>query len=228
MQASQGFETTEEIKDVSKERPLPASTKQGPKKLSPKAQKRERIREKACVRKVIGRLQQKQAKTIDSPHNEAVRKVKPRTSQATANSPTKIEASAGEKLDISKTGDQEASSNDSARNSPGRQSAIAQKLDDIMDVLETSKDPKKSGKPVEALQGTSGMETKSADTELQRVVRAILEELQDRRESSDKPPHNAAAATSHSRRGHLAPLKPISEEVSLVAIHISFDNPMAD
>ena len=215
MQASQGLRGAEETKDVSKAPRVPESIKQKPKKRSVRAariEKREwKLQQAALAKKVkeqnaIERSKQAQAKLVDLAKTEVARIATSTKPQAAAQLPTDIEASGAE--------DQKANKNDSAGKASKKQRAISQKLDDIMNILDTSKDAKKSEDSAELVKRAGEMETKSTDIELQRVVTAVLKELQNR----------GGGSLDNDRRNAIALLKSNSEDTSQsskVVIHIS-------
>ena len=218
MQASQGLKGAEETKDVSKPPGIPESIKQSPKKRSARATRVEKrewklqkaaLAKKAIEQKAIERSKQAQAKLIDLAHTEVARIATSTKSQAAAQLPTDIEAPGAE--------NQKVSDNDSAGKASSKQRAISQKLDDIMNILDTSKDAKKPENLPELAERAGEMETRSTDIELQKVVTAVLKELQNRGGGSlDKGHRNAIAL-----------LKSPSEDTSRsskVLIHISFDD----
>ena len=219
MQVSQGSKGAEETKDVSKTPRVPDSIKQSPKKRSTRAarlEKRQLKSEKAALakkakeQKATERSKQAQAKLIDLAHTEVARIATSMKSEAAAQLPTDIEASGAE--------DQKANDNDSAGKAPrkGDRRATSQKFDDVMKVLDTSKDAKKSENSAGLVKKAGEMETRSTDIELQKVVTAVLEELRNRGVSPDKNHGNAIAF-----------LKSTAEDTSQsskVVIHISFDD----
>ena len=215
MQASQGLRGAEESKDVSKAPRIPKSIKQSPKMRSVRAARVEKrewklqqaaLAKKAKEQNAIERSKQAQAKLIDLAHIEVARIATSTKSQATAQVPADIEASGAE--------DQKANRNDSVGKDSNKQRAISQKLDDIMNILDTSKDAKKSEDSAELVKRAGEMETKSTDIELQRVVTAVLKELQNR----------GGGSLDNDRRNAIALLKSNSEDTSQsskVVIHIS-------
>lgn len=223
MGARQGLKGAEETKDVSKTPRLPDSIKQSPKKRSARAaraDKRERklwkaalakkvIEQKAIEQQATERSKQAQAKLIDLAHTEVARIATSMKSHAAAQLPTDIEASGAE--------DQKANDNDSAGKASNTRRAISQKLDDIINFLDTSKDAKKSEKSAKSVKRAGEVETRSTDIEIQKVVTAVLKELQNRGLGSPDKDH----------RNAIAPLKSTSEDTSQspkVIIHISFDD----
>ena len=238
MQASQGLKGTERTKDVSKPPGVPDSIKQSPKKRSARAARLEKrewklqkaalaknaieqkaieqkaieqkaIEQKAIEQKAIERSKQAQAKLIDLAHTVVARIATSTKSQAAARLPTGIKASGAE--------DQKDNDNASAGKAPSKQRAISQKLDDIMNIIDTSKEAKKSENSANLVKRAGEMETRSTDNELQRVVTAVLKELQNRGGISlDKDHRNAVAL-----------LKSTPEDTSRsskVVIHISFND----
>ena len=218
MQVSQGLRRAGKTKEVHKAPRVPESIEQSPKKRSARGtrvEKRERKLQKAALakmamgQKAIERSEQAQAKLKDLAHTEVARIATSKKSQAVAHVPTDIEVSGAE--------DQKANDNDSAGKASSKRRAISQKLEDVINVLDTSKGKKKSESSAELVKRTSEMETGSADIDLQKVVTAVLKELQSRGVGSPDKDH----------RNAIAPLKPTSEDISQspkVTILISFDD----
>ena len=218
MQVSQALKGAKKTKEVYKVLRVPESIKQSPKKRSARAtrlEKRERKLEKAALakkameQKAIERSKQAQAKLIDLAHTEVARIAPSMKSRAAAQLPTDIEASGAK--------DQKANDNGSAGKASSKRRAMSPKLGDIMNILDTSKDKKKSENSAELVKRASEMETRSADIELQKVVTAVLKELQSRGVGSPDKDH----------RNAIAPLKLTSEDTSQspkVIILISFDD----
>ena len=218
-QASQGLKGADETKDVSKIPRLPESIKQSPKKRSARtarAGKRERKLQKAALakkvidQKAIKRSKQAQAKLIDLAHTEVARIATSMKSQAAAQLPTDIEASGAE--------DQKANEDDSAGKASNKRRAISQKLDDNIHLLDTSKEAKKSANSAESAKRAGKVGTRATDIELQKIVKVVLKELQNRGSGSPNKDHRNATAS----------LKSTSEDSSQspkVIIHISlFDD----
>ena len=179
------------------------------KAIEQKAIEQKAIEQKAIEQKAIERSKQAQAKLIDLAHTVVARIATSTKSQAAARLPTDIKASGAE--------DQKDNDNASAGKAPSKQRAISQKLDDIMNIIDTSKEAKKSENSANLVKRAGEMETRSTDNELQRVVTAVLKELQNRGGISlDKDHRNAVAL-----------LKSTPEDTSRsskVVIHISFND----
>lgn len=139
MQASQDLETAEGFKDTSKASSVRESTKQGPKKRSTRAERAERKRTEAKSAKAVKRLERRRAKTIDSAKRAVAEVVTPTQPPKAEESPTSISAYARKTQKISEAAGKEANETDSAGDVSGKQRPIALKLDDIMDLLESSK-----------------------------------------------------------------------------------------
>lgn len=140
MQASQALKTAEGPKDVSKVYSVRESTKQSPKKRSTRAERAEQKRKKAKNAKApVKRMKQRRAKTIDSAKNEVAEVATLTQPPKAEESPTSISEYTGKTQKISEAAGREVNETDSAGNVPGKQRPIALKLDDIMDVLESSK-----------------------------------------------------------------------------------------
>ena len=221
MQASQGLKGTERTKDVSKPPGIPDSIKQSLKKRSARVARVEKrewklqkaaLAKKAIEQKAIERSKQAQAKPIDLAHTEVARIATSTKSQAAARLPTDIEASGAD--------DQKDNDNASAGKAPSKHRAISQKLDDIMNIINTSKGAKKSENSADFVKRASEMETRSTDIELQRVVTAVLKELQNRGGSLDKDHRNAVALLKSTSKD--------TSRSSKVVIHISFNDAIED
>lgn len=175
MQASQALNTAEGfkdgIKDVSKVYPVRESIKQSPKKRSKRAERAERKRTKRAERKrtkaknakvAVKRVERRRVKTIDSAKKKVAEVVTLTQPPNAEESPTSISAYAGNPQKISEAAGKEVNETDSAGNVSGKQRPIALKLDDIMDVLESSK---KDENLVKKVRKTRGMKTRSTISE---------------------------------------------------------------
>ena len=220
MQTSQSLKGAEGTKDVSKARRVPESTKQSPKKRSAQAEKRKRKRQKAALankatgqkateqkatkqkatkqkatkQKVMERSKQTQAKPIDQ---EIARIATSMKSQTAAQLRTDIKASGSE--------DQKVNDSGSAGKASSKQRANSQKPEDIMNILDTSKDAKKSEDSAELVKRTL------------EVVTAVLKELQHRGGGSPDKDHRNAVVDPKSTFND-------TSQSSKVVIHISFDD----
>lgn len=165
MQASQALNTAEGfkdgIKDVSKVYPVRESIKQSPKKRSKRAERAERKRTRAKNDKVK-RVERRRVKTIDSAKKKVAEVVTLTQPPNAEESPTSISAYAGNPQKISEAAGKEVNETDSAGNVSGKQRPIALKLDDIMDVLESSK---KDANLVKKVKKTRRMKTRSTISE---------------------------------------------------------------
>ena len=168
MQASQALKTAEGFKDVSKVYPVRESTKQSPKKRSKRAERAERKRIERAERKrtkaknakaAVKRGERRRVKTIDSAKKKVAEFVTLTQPPNAEESPTSISAYAGNPQKISEAAGKEVNETDSADNVSGKQRPIALKLDDIMDVLESSKKDEK------LVKRTRGMKNRSTISE---------------------------------------------------------------
>lgn len=169
------------------------------------------------------RSKRRLAESVDIAQHEVAEGTTPMQPQTAQESPTGIEASIGKTEETSRAEGKEANGNASAGNASGRQSAIAQILDDIMNILKPSKDPKK---PAKSAEKAYGIEKISTDTRLERIVASIFNALRNSGGSS------ATTPKADSRIVHFGskPLAPITEksddhsrslDQSKVIIHIS-------
>ena len=171
------------------------------------------------------RSKRRQAESVEIAQDEVAEGTTPSQPQTTKESPTGIEASTGKIEETSRAEGKEANGNASAGSASGRQSAIAQKLDDIMDILQPSKDPKK---PAKSAEKAYGMEKLSTDTRLKKGVASIFNALQNRGGSPATTP-KADARIVHLGSKLLAPLTEKSDDhsqpldQSKAIIHISSD-----
>ena len=171
------------------------------------------------------RSKRTQADSVELAHDGVTEDTTPLQPQTAKESPTGIEASTGKTEETSRAEGKEANGNASAGSAAGRQSAIAQKLDDIMDVLQPSKDPKK---PAESAEKAYGMEKISTGARLKGVAAFIFNALQNRGESPATTP-NADARIVHFGSKLLATPTEKSDDdsqpldQSKVIIHISSD-----
>ena len=180
-------------------------------------------------KKVIKRSKRRQAESVDIAQNEVAEGTTSTQSQTADESPIGIETSTGNTEETSGAEGKEANGNASAGNVSGRQNAVAQKLANIMDILEPSKDPKEPAKLVEK---AYGMEKISTDTGLNRIVASIFNKLQNRGGYQAITPSitpKAEARIVHFGSQLLAPLTEKSDDdsqplnQSKVIIHISSD-----
>ena len=169
------------------------------------------------------RSKRRQAESVDIAQNEVAEGTTPMQPQTAQESPTGIEASIGKTEETSRAEGKEANGNASAGNASGRQSAIAQILDNIMDILKPSKDPKK---PAKSAEKAYWMEKISTDNRLERVVASIFNAL---RNSGGSPATTPKADSRIVQFGSklLAPITEKSDDhsrsldQSKVNIHIS-------
>ena len=171
------------------------------------------------------RSKRMQADSVEIAHDGVTEGTTPSQPQTAKESPTVIEASTGKTEETSRAEGKEANGNASAGSAAGRQSAIAQKLDDIMDILQPSKDPKE---PAKSAEKAYGMENISTGARLKRVVASIFNALQNSGGSPATTP-NADARIVHFGSKLLAPPTENSDDhsqpldQSKVITHISSD-----
>lgn len=133
---------SDEFKHRSEANSVRESTKQSLKKPSKRAERAERKRTRAKnLQRAAKPLERKRGKAIDSARaKRAVAKVvTPKQPPKAVESPTSISAYAGRTQNISEAAGKKVKGTDSAGKNPGKHRPNALKLDDIMDVLESSK-----------------------------------------------------------------------------------------
>ena len=211
MQARQASKAAEEVNDVPQARFVSESTKWVPRKSATRAEKSEKA---ALGKKAIERSKQMQAKPIDLGQDKFA-EIATSTPQKREESPTSIKASTEKVGETSGAEGKEANHEDSTRSVSDKQGAIAQKLDDIMDILESSKRKRRRlQKLVKSARMARGTKAKSKETELKSGALAILNDLHNRRTLLDPNSRKADAQISHSSSQLLAPPKATSGETS--------------
>ena len=227
MQASQASQAAEENEEVPKTHSVSTSKKKSRKKLTARAKrKRERKIDKVALsKKAIKRSKQKEIKAMEVPLNEVAKITTATQPQAADALLTNIEASARQDGETPGVQLKEANDNDSKGDFSGTQMTTAQKLDDIMDILESSKNQKMSGNPVKMIRKVPP----SAKSQEPPIV-AALNELENNGESPDVNPGKVSAMWAHYSRQLLAHLKVNPEETSeslhqlRVIIHIPYSS----
>ena len=179
MQATQAPKTAIKIKDALKPPFVGEKMKQSPKKLA-RAERIERKRKRKLERAAIGkkatkRSKQKQPQPMEVAQNGAAEIATSTQPQTAGELATKSEASARKTRAISGVKGKEANDSDSTGNVPGEQATVTQTLDDIMDDLESSKDPEKPKLPVKVARR---LETLLTDTGVKSEVVATLKKHQ--------------------------------------------------
>ena len=210
MQTSQASKAADKIEEVPRTRSVPKSKKQRRKKLSTgaKGKGRRKIEKVALSKKAMKRSKQKEAKAIEVPLNEVAEIATAAEPQTAEESSTSIEASAKQGRGTPRAKLKEANDNDSKGNIAGAQMTTAEKLDDIMDILDSSKNQKQPGSPVNVIRKIV------PSVKIQPAVLAALNELQNKEESPDVNPAKAAAITAYYSRQILAHLKANPREMS--------------
>lgn len=215
MQASQASNATAENKEV------PEPTRQSPKKSSNRAERSERRRnskkaapgKKAVKRskqtKQTKQTKQSQAKPKEVPPIEVAEITTFTEPQTAEELSTLIEASARKGQKTLGAEGKEASDNESKGSVPSEQTATAQKLDDILDILESSKGPKKPEKQVKV---AHKVKPSSTDTKRKAAVVTTLNKRQKSGQRPDVDPDKAAAMISSYSDQLLAHLKANPEE----------------
>lgn len=229
MQASQSPKAAKENEEVLKKHSVPGSTKQ---KVHTRAERSERRRksEKAALGKKATKRSKRSKKTKAKPTgvhlSEAAEITTPTEPQTAEESTISIEASAGKSQETLGAEDKEVNDSENKGNVPGEQMATAQKLHDIMGILESSKNRKN---PQNSVKVARKAKASSTDTKRKAAIVAMLNELQ---ESGVRPrvdADKAAAMIAYYSRQLLAHLKanpnetPESLRQIKVILHISCD-----
>lgn len=211
MQASQASRAAEENGGVPQTRSVSTPEKKSRKKLTARAKRKHqrKIDKVALKKKAIKRSKDKEAKAMGVCLNEVAEITPPTQPQIADELSTSVEASARQGGETSGVQLKEASDNDIKGGFPGTQMTTAQKLDDIMDILESSKSQDMSGNPVKVIRKV----LPSANSQDAAIV-AALNELQNDGESPDVNPGKAAAMWTHYSRQLMAHLKANPEETS--------------
>lgn len=207
MQASQAPKAAEENEHVPKANTVPESAKRSPKKSYTRAEGSEGRRKagKAALgKKTVKRSKQPQVKQMEVPPNEVAQTTKLRAPQNAEQASKNVKASGR-----NSQGTTRAEGNVSEGNVAGGQTATAQKLDDIMKILES---PKNQGTPEHQVHMGQKAKPSSTATKRKAEVVATLKKLQ----SSGKRPalksHKAAAIIAYHSNQLLAYLKKNHEE----------------
>lgn len=207
MQASQSPKAAKENEEVLKKHSVPGSTKQ---KVHTRAERSERRRksEKAALGKKATKRSKRSKKTKAKPTgvhlSEAAEITTPTEPQTAEESTISIEASAGKSQETLGAEDKEVNDSENKGNVPGEQMATAQKLHDIMGILESSKNRKN---PQNSVKVARKAKASSTDTKRKAAIVAMLNELQ---ESGVRPrvdADKAAAMIAYYSRQLLAHLK---------------------
>lgn len=207
MQANQAPKAADDNGEVIKAHSVPGSTKQ---KVSTRAERSERRRksEKAALSKKATkrskRSKQTKAKAREVQLNEVAEITTFTGPQAAEELSTSIEASVGKSQETLGAEGKEANDSDSKGNVPGEQMATAQKLHDIMGILESSKNRKDPENPVKVARKAK---TSSTDTERKAAIVAMLNELQNSGVRPRIDVDKAAAMIAYYSRQLLAHLK---------------------
>ena len=210
MQASQTSKAAEENEEAPQTRSAPKSKKQSRKKLKTRAKgKRRRKSETVALSKnAMKRSKRKEAKAKEVPLNEVAEITTAPEPQTAEESSTSIKASARQGRGTPRAKLKEANDNDSKGNIAGAQMTTAEKLDDIMDILDSSKNQKQPGSPVNVIRKIV------PSVKSQPAVLAALNELQNKGESPDVNPAKTAAILAYYSKQILAHLKANPREIS--------------
>ncbi len=249
MLASQTLKAAEENEDLSKARFVPESTKRSPKKSYTRAERseqRRKLKKAEFDQRTMKGSKQKQAKPVDVLLNE-VAEITTSTEPQTAEEPsTDIEASVGKTQGTLTADGKKGNDNNSKGNVPTEQGETAQKLDDIMEILESSKKKKKLKPPMKAarkakkpLKNRKKPEAPvkvfrkakegSTDTKKEAAGVATLNKNHKSEENLDEDSRKVAAMIESYSSQLLAHLKANPEEASgslyqlEVSLHISSD-----
>ena len=155
------------------------------------------------------RLKQNQIKSKEVVQNDVEETATSTQPQMTEGSPTNSKASAGRPQGTPEAEQKEAKDNNST--SPVSHGQTAQKLDDIMNILGSSKEPEKSKKPLKRVRRP---ETLVANTKIKNAVLAMLTELRSQGEVLDINSGKVDAMISKYSDQLLARLRAASEETS--------------
>ena len=249
MKASQASKAAEENEEVSKARFVPESTKRSPRKFYTRAERseqRRKLKKAELDQKAMKKFEEKQAKSVDVPLNEVAEITTSTEPQIAEEQSTDIEASLGKTQGTLAAEGKEANDNDSKGNIPTGQGETAQKLDDIMDILESSKTKKRLKAPMKAARkAKKPLKTRKPPETPVKVIRkakegstgtkkeaarvATLNKGQKSKESSDEDSRKVAAMIESYSSQLLAHLKANPEEASgslyqvKVSLHISFN-----
>ena len=226
MQASQASKAADENEEVPKADNVPETTKQSPKKLLTRAKRSERRRkleEAALGKKAIKRSKKTQAKRREESLDEVAEITTSMEPRATEEQSISVEASVRKSQET--LGAEGKETNKSSRgNVRGEQTVNAQKLDDIMDILESSKNQKKPELPEKLARK---VKISSRDTKPKAAVVATLNDLPNSGERPDVDARKTAAILSYYNDQLLAHLKANPDETTeslhhlRVIIHIS-------
>ena len=225
MQASKASKAAEKSEEPPNAHSVPKPKTQSRKELSTQGKRKRgrQIEKVALNKKAVKRSKQKKAKAIEVPLNEVAEISTAPEPQTAEESSTSIKPAARQSRETPGAKPKEANDNDSKRNIAGAPMATAQKLDDIMDILESSKNQKKSRNPVKVVRrGTPSAKS-------QATIMAAFNELQNKGESPDVDPAKAAIIMANYSSQLLAHLKANPEEMSgslhqlRVILHIPSD-----
>lgn len=216
-QAGRAAEENEQVlnaSSVSDASSVPESTKRSLKKFHTRAERSERRRklEKVALsKKTVKRITQPRVKPMKVPPDEVTETTKPATPQNAEEPSTSVEASAGKSQGTLGAEGNESIGKDSKGNVSGGQTATAQKLDDIMKILESSKN---RGMPEHPLNVGRKAKSSSTDTNRKAKVVATLKKLQSSGERPAVKSRKAAAIISYYSTQLLAYLKAKPEEMT--------------
>lgn len=211
MQTSQASQAAQENEEVPKKSSVSTSKKKSGKKLTARAKRKrkQKLDKVALSKKAIKRSKLKEAKAMEVPLNEVAEITRAPQPQTADELSKIIEASARQDRETPGAQLEEANDNDSRGDFPGTQMTTAQKLEDIMDILESSKNQETSANPVKVMRKV----VPTAKGQEAAIV-AALNELRNKGESPDVNSGHAAAIIAHYSKQLLAHLKANPEETS--------------
>ena len=181
MQASQVSKVEEKTEIVPKARSVPEPFKQITKKSSARAERRaektRKMKEAALEKKAKKQSKKLKAKPKEALQNDIAEIATSEQLQRAEGSPTNIESSVKRSQETSRAGGMESNDRyrDGTDNVQGEQTVTKQKLDDIMDILESSKNLKKPDRTLNV-----GTKDSSTSIKMKEAVVATLSEFQNK------------------------------------------------
>lgn len=209
MQASQALRAAGENEEVFKARAVSESTKQSPKSSYTRAERRQKLALEKKSMERSKRSKQEQAKPVEVPLNGVADFTTSTELQSAEERLASIEASTRKSQERPRVEDKDASENDNKGSGPGEQTATAQKLKDIMDILESSRSQNLPRNPMKVARKAK---IPSKDTKRKAAIVATLNELENSGENPDVDHREAAAMISYFSNQLLAHLKESPEE----------------
>lgn len=238
MQASQIPKIIEKSDTEPKARSVPEPIKQITKKSSARAERKaetkRKIKEVALEKKAKKLLKKLQDKPGKAPQNDIAEIATSKRLKKAEGSPTSIESPAKRTQETSRAEGKDLNDRygDGTDNVQREQTVTAQKLDDIMDILESSKNPKKPDKTLNVAQG---MEDSSTSTKIKKAVVATLSEFQKKETPITVNNRSADSIISRYSSQLLARLKANAVETTgsfdqskVLLLHTSIDDAIED